>query len=155
MSVQFAKIANSQEFKQSYDDWSVYNVEQDGQKLCYALSLPVDRSGNYNKRADPYVMITNIGGGKDEFSVTSGYKYKKDISPKIIIGKNDYDLGVVEGEFAWFKTSEYDGIIVDKMKKGKAMTIKGTSAKGSYSGDTYSLKGFSAAHDEIHSLCKN
>lgn len=154
VSLLVAGIANSQEFKESYDDWSVYTVQQDGQKLCYTVSFPTDKKGNYSKRGEPYVMVTNVGGGKDEFSVTSGYKYKKDVSPQVIIGKNEYDLGTVEGEFAWFKTSEYDGIIVVKMKNGKGMTIKGTSAKGSYSGDSYSLKGFSAAYTEMHRLCK-
>lgn len=99
-------------------------------------------------------MITNVGGIKDEFSVTSGYQYKKDLLPKVIIRKREYDLGIVQGEFAWFKTSEYEKKIVDQMKKGKSMVVKGTSSDGSYSGDTYSLKGFSEAHSQISNLCK-
>lgn len=146
-------VANSQEFKNSYKDWSVYTAHQNGQSLCYIVSFPTNKTGNYSHRGDPYVMVTNVSGDRDEFSITSGYPYKEGTEPRAIIDNVEYKLSMTEGEFAWFKTAKYDGIAVSKMKKGSKMQVKGTSTKGTYSVDTYSLSGFTAAYDKMRSLC--
>ena len=146
-------VANSQEFKKSYNDWSVYTAYQNGQKLCYIVSFPTNKTGNYRRRGDPYVMVTNVSGSRDEFSITGGYPYKNGTEPRAIIDNNEYRLSMIEGEFAWFKTAKYDKIAVDKMKKGIKMTVKGTSKKGTYSIDTYSLSGFTAAYNKMRGLC--
>ncbi|PIR37457.1 MAG: hypothetical protein COV35_10220 [Alphaproteobacteria bacterium CG11_big_fil_rev_8_21_14_0_20_39_49] len=148
-----ASAANSQEFKNSYQDWSVYTSYQNGRKLCYIVSFPTNKTGNYSRRGDPYVMITNVGGDRDEFSITSGYPYKEGTEPRAIIDNVEYKLSMTDGEFAWFKTEKYDNIAISKMKKGMKMRIKGTSTKGTYSIDTYSLSGFTAAYNKMHSLC--
>jgi invasion protein IalB len=146
--------AYSQEFKKSFQDWSVYTAYQSGQKLCYMVSFPTNKTGNYTRRGDPYVMVTSIGGDRDEFSITSGYPYKKGTEPRAVIDGKEYRLSMTEGEFAWFKTEQYDRKAVQKMKKGMKMRIKGTSPKGTYSIDTYSLRGFTAAYNKMHSLCR-
>lgn len=48
--VQFSVIANSQDLKSSHNRWSVYTIEQDGQKLCYMMSHPESKKGNSKKR---------------------------------------------------------------------------------------------------------
>ena len=148
-----SSVASAQEFKRAYNDWSVYTAFQNGQKLCYIVSFPTNKTGNYSRRGDPYVMVTSVSGSRDEFSITGGYPYKNNTEPRAIIDNNEYKLSMTEGEFAWFKTEKYDKIAIEKMKKGLKMKIKGTSTKGTYSVDTYSLSGFTAAYDKMRSLC--
>lgn len=145
--------AFSQQFQKSYKDWSVYTTKRDGLNLCYMVSYPKRKSGNYNKRGQPYVMVTNINGKISEVSATGGYPYKKNTEPRVIIDGEEHRLSMTKNETAWFKTDEYDAIAIDKMKKGRKMTVKGTSIKGTYSIDNYSLSGFTSAYRKITSLC--
>ena len=145
--------ANSQELKNKYKDWSVYTINENGQKLCYAVSYPKRKTGNYRSRSQPYAMVTTANGKEDEFSVTGGYKYKERTEPRIKIDRKTYRLSLTKGEMAWPKTDKFDRILVDKMKKGSTMKVTGTSQIGTYSIDTYSLSGFTKAHRRIRGLC--
>jgi len=145
--------AFSQQFQKSYKDWSVYTTKRDGLNLCYMVSYPKRKNGNYNKRGQPYVMITNINGQISEVSATGGYPYKNNTEPRVIIDGEEHRLSMTKNETAWFKTDEYDAIVIGKMKKGHKMTVKGTSKRGTYSIDTYSLSGFTSAYKKISTLC--
>ncbi|MFO1113388.1 MAG: invasion associated locus B family protein [Rhodospirillales bacterium] len=46
-----------------------------------------------------------------------------------------------------------DRAIVAAMKAGQKMTVRGTSARGTITTDTYSLSGFSAALAAIDKAC--
>ena len=100
-------------------------------------------------------MVTAIEHDDLELSVTGGYRYKKNTEPRIEIDRKKFKISLTQGEFAWAKTDRYDRILIDKMKKGMKMKVTGTSIKGTYSIDTYSLKGFTKAYNQIRSLCKN
>ena len=39
------------------------------------------------------------------------------------------------------------------MKRGSTMTVRGTSVRDTFSMDTYSLTGFSAAYDAMRDAC--
>lgn len=150
-----SQYACAQQFVKKYNDWSVYTTENGDSKLCYMISYPKKKNGNYRYRGEPYAMVTSIGGKREEFSITSGYKYKSTAEPRAIIDGQEYRLSITEGEMAWFKTSKYDHIAITKMKKGNWLKVKGTSTKGTYSVDTYSLKGFTNAYSKVKKLCSN
>lgn len=147
------KHAHAQKFQKQYNDWSVYTSSRGGQKLCYMVSFPKRKNGNYRYRSEPYVMVTNVGGRRDEVSVTGGYSYKRRTEPRAIVDGKEYRMSVISGEMAWFRTGAYDRKVISKMKKGMKLKVKGTSAKGTYSIDTYSLRGFTKAYNKIRSLC--
>ena len=63
-------------------------------------------------------------------------------------------MGSPLSETAWFKTDQYDKKAINRMKKGHKLVVKGTSQKGTYSVDTYSLSGFTKAYNRINSLCR-
>jgi invasion protein IalB len=44
--------------------------------------------------------------------------------------------------------------LVETMRKGQDLTVKGTSAKGTASTDVYSLKGLSLALDKVGQECR-
>ena len=46
-----------------------------------------------------------------------------------------------------------DGIIVDAMKAGKAMTVVGYSQRGTETTDTYTLIGFTKAYHSLQQDC--
>jgi hypothetical protein len=118
------------------------------------VSYPNRKTGNYNNRGEPYAMVTNIAGQAVEISVTSGYPYKKNTEPRLIIDGIEHRLSMTKGETAWFKTDEYDATAIEKMKKGYKLRVKGTSQIGTYSIDSYSLIGFTDAYNKMTKLCK-
>ena len=56
-------------------------------------------------------------------------------------------------ETAWAPDTTSDQRMVAAMKAGSVMVVQGTSARGTLTKDTYSLKGFTKAHSTISEAC--
>lgn len=134
-------------------DWNVFSMTQQGKKVCYIASAPKQKTGNYKHRSDPYVLVTHINTNVDEASTTSGYPYKQGSEVALTVEGKNYKL-FTKGELAWAYDTSQDHQIVADMKAGSSLKVKGNSTKGTYSTDTYSLKGFTAAYNRMKALCK-
>lgn len=144
----------AQELVATHGDWNVIRYVEGGKQFCYIHSVPINETGNYTRRGGPYVLVVRQGGGAgDQVSVTSGYPYKDGSEAELKIDDRTFKL-FVHGEKAWARNAEEDKALVGAMIKGLRMTLRGTSQKGTYSLDTYSLRGFSRAHDEIVKACR-
>jgi hypothetical protein len=58
-----------------------------------------------------------------------------------------------DDDTAWGGDARTDSALVTAMKAGTSMTVRGTSARGTLTTDTYSLAGFTAAHAAIDKAC--
>lgn len=141
--------ASASNLDSTHSDWKVYT---DGKGICYIASQPVKEDGNWKKRGQPYVLV-NSKGQKDEINVSSGYPYKKGPDVELKVDSKLFSL-FSQNENAWAKTSNADAAIVQWMKRGANLTVKGVSGRGTYSVDTYSLKGVTAAYKRMKELCK-
>lgn len=137
----------------THHNWSLYSTTLQGKKACYIASFAVDKKGDYSYRDDPYLLVTRISNNIYEVSVSSGYKYKHKSDVNVNIEGEKYTM-FTQGEYAWAYDSKQDAQMIERMKKKNHMTVRGTSIKGTYSLDKYSLKGFTAAYNEMQSLCK-
>lgn len=149
----FAYAAEAQVKDKQFKDWSVYTTTLQGRKTCYIASFPVSKTGNYSLRDEPYFLVTNIDANTDEISTSSGYKYKINSDIDLSIQGDNFKL-FTKGELAWAPDSQKDKEIIETIKKRGNMTVKGTSVKGTYSVDKYSLMGFSSAYSRMKELCK-
>jgi invasion protein IalB len=145
--------ANAQVKDQAYKDWTVYTMIMDGKKTCYITSFPKQKSGNYKKRDEPYLMVTRVGDGVAEVSTSAGYKYASGSKVQVTIDKKKLTM-FTGGEVAWANDKLSDQEFVAAMKKASGLTLKSTSAMGSYSIDKYSLNGFGKAYDRMFEACK-
>ena len=59
-----------------------------------------------------------------------------------------------KGRNAWNRDAQVDRAMVEAMKGGSELVIKGTSQRGTLTTDTYSLNGFSAALAAIMKACE-
>ena len=59
-----------------------------------------------------------------------------------------------EGEHAWTRTNDEDRALIGAMKAGASMTVRGTSVRNTYSMDSFSLSGFTAAMDAMRAACQ-
>lgn len=152
LSVFIAYGANAQEKDRSYNQWTVYTTKLQGKKTCYMASFPTKKSGNYRRRDEPYLLVTRMDNNVYEVSTSSGYPYKKGGDVNVDIDGKKYTM-FTQGELAWAHGAQQDIEMVRKMKAGNFIKIRGTSQLGTYSIDTYSLKGFTAAFNRMNSVC--
>ena len=136
-----------------FDDWHVLSATQNERKLCYIASIPKKKEGNYKKRGEAFLLVSLFKDRNPEISISAGYPYKKGSSVKFDIDETKYSLKELEGERAWTQTEELDKKIIISMQKGNKLIAKGTSSTGTYSIDSYSLKGFSKAFTKMQLLC--
>jgi invasion protein IalB len=60
-----------------------------------------------------------------------------------------------QGDGLWIKNAAEEEKMVEAMRKGADMTVKGTSSRGTESIDVFSLKGLSQALDRIAQECRH
>jgi invasion protein IalB len=149
-----AAAAQTPEFLGSHRDWNVYAFTEDSRKICYMASEPKKQEGDYTRRGNPAVLVTRRPGSPavDEVSVQPGYSYLEGSEVKVDVGRNEFML-FTQGEHAWTKSAEADRALIEAMKDGSDMTVRGTSVKNTYSLDTYSLLGFTAAYQAMVEAC--
>lgn len=138
----------------TFGDWSAYAYTESGNKVCYMASTPIKAEGKYTKRGDIIAFITHrpAEGTKDEFSYMTGYPYKDSGNATVIIGSSKFSL-FTQGESAWTTDSNTDNKLIEAIRRGSKMIVKGRSKRGTLTTDTFSLKGSSSAHQAIDKEC--
>ena len=139
----------------TYDDWTAYVYQDQNGKTCYMATEPKKSTGKYKVRDDIFLFVTHHLAEKefDIVNVSAGYTYKKGSKPTFTVDKNKAVTLVSHADTAWAKDSAADLKLIGQMKKGTTAVLKGTSARGTQTTDTFSLKGFSRAYHEIQKAC--
>ncbi len=124
-------------------------------KTCYIVSFPRKKQGKYTRRDLTYLVVAHRPAERvfGEVSVEAGYDYKPDsVVTAAIDGKNTFKL-FTKGGNAWPNNAAADKAFVSAMKQGQSLVLKGTSARGTVTTDTYSLSGFTRALATIDRDC--
>ena len=138
-----------------HKDWSVYEVTDSRGRICYAASEPKEQSGNYSRRDPPALLVARLPGDPppEQVSVQPGYSYLKASVVEAKIGGRTFRL-FTDGEHAWTRTNDEDRTLIEAMKAGATITVRGTSIRNTFSLDTYSLSGFTAAVEAMRAACR-
>jgi hypothetical protein len=114
----------------------------------------VNQEGNYAKRGNPAVLVARLPGDPpgEQVSVQPGYAYRKGSMVEVKVEGRNFQL-FTQGEHAWARTDADDKALIEAMRRGSDMTVRGTSVRDTFSLDTYSLNGFSAAYDAMRDAC--
>ena len=137
-----------------FKDWESFVLSQDGNKTCFAQSIPVVRAPKKLKR-DPsrlFVSFRPAENIKNEVSVTNGYDFKLKAPVTAKSGKKSYDL-FSKGQFAWVVDNKDEQKLILTMKKASRLMIIGNSQKGSQTTDHYSMMGFTKAYNSAKKNC--
>ena len=148
-------VAQTPEYLGTYRDWNVYRFVDGDEKICYMASEPKKQEGNYQRRGNPAVLVTRRPAPRvvDEVSVQPGYSYASGSEVEVQVDRNRRFLLFTRGEHAWTKSADADEELIRAMRRGTDMTVRGTSVKNTFSLDTYSLLGFTAAYDAMVEAC--
>jgi invasion protein IalB len=140
-----------------FGDWGAYTASPGGKKVCFALAKPSNsKTAPPNRPRDPtYMFISSRPAEKvrDEVSVIFGYGFKPNADASIEISGAAYAM-YTQADGAWIKNAAEETRLVDAMRKGADLTVKGTSAKGTASTDVYSLRGLPEALNRVGQECK-
>lgn len=144
------QIARLGEFGQ----WRAFSYNDDGNKTCYMASQPTEAEGDYDKRGDIYAMVTHRPWKetRDVVSFVIGYPFKQDSTVSVDIDGKKFTL-FTHQDTAWAPDKQTDQAMVEAMVEGVNMVVKGTSTRGTLTTDTYSLIGFTKAHEAIDRAC--
>jgi Invasion associated locus B (IalB) protein len=140
-----------------YGMWGAYTASPAGKKVCFALAKPTASETNPpNRPRNPvYIFISTRPADKvtNEVSLVVGYPFKAGTEATAQVGGTSFAL-YTQQDGAWIKNATEEAKMVDAMRGGDSAVIKGVSAKGTQSTDTFSLKGVAQALDRTAQECK-
>ena len=137
-----------------FKDWESFVLSQEGNKVCFAQSIPVVKAPKKLKR-DPsrlFVSFRPVENIKNEVSVTNGYEFKLKSPVTAKSGKKSYDL-FSKGRFAWVVDSDDESKLILTMKKASRLMIIGNTNKDDQTTDHYSMMGFTKAYNTAKKSC--
>jgi invasion protein IalB len=110
------------------------------------------------KRGDIMMVITHRPAAKshDEVSFQAGYTFKEGTPVTVDVDGKKFSFFTkpdVDPDAAWANDPNADKAIVASMKAGKTAKVRGASARGTETVDTFKLAGFGRAYAEIGKAC--
>jgi hypothetical protein len=150
----FGFDAFSQELQSKFQDWSVFKTERADSIVCYAASIPIRHDGTYDKRGEPFFLVTNIENDADEISTSSGFIFNKKSDVEVSFGSKKFFLFPYK-TMAWANDKNDDIDIIKEMQKHEEMVVTGIARDGKIAKDTYSLIGFAKAYESMKTICQD
>jgi hypothetical protein len=140
-----------------FGTWGAYTATPNGKKVCFALAKPSSSKTNPpNRPRDPaYAFVSTRPAEKvtNEVSIMIGYTLKPGSESSLEVGGASYAM-YTQGDGLWIKNAAEEERMVDAMRKSADVIVKGVSAKGTETTDTFSLKWLSQALDKLAQDCK-
>lgn len=135
-------------------DWKTYRHTHRGETLCFAVTRASEQKPSGGDRDTPHVYVTTWpkAGIKAEVSVLLGYALDKGAEVTVDISGTSFTL-VADGDRAYIGAADDEQKLLDAMRRGKVMTVEGTSDSGTRSRDVFSLAGVTASVQAIASSC--
>ena len=140
-----------------FGTWGAYTAAPNGKKVCFALAKPASSKTNppNRPRDASYAFVSTRPAEKvaNEVSVMIGYQLKPGSEGSLEIGTSRYAM-YAQGDGLWIKNAAEEDAMVAALRKGADATVKGTSAKGTETIDTFPLKGLAQALDKLAQECR-
>ncbi len=140
-----------------FGTWGAYSATPNGKRVCFALAKPTSSKTNPpNRPRDPaYAFVSTRPAEKvvNEVSVMIGYALKPGSESTLEVGGASFAM-YTQGDGLWIKNAAEEEQMVQAMRRSADAVIRGVSAKGTETTDTFSLKGLSQALDKIAQDCK-
>ncbi|RED49126.1 invasion associated locus B family protein [Aestuariispira insulae] len=137
-----------------YKKWQAHSYVDAGAKVCNMWSEPTKHEEGGKQRGQIFAFITHRASSKrfHEVSFDMGYPLKSGSEVTVKIGSKTFKLFTQDSSAFAFK--EDDKALVKAMRGGSTMIVTGESQRGTKTKDTYSLSGFTKAHNTISKACK-
>lgn len=137
-----------------FTGWDAYEHTDKGAKLCYLHAQPQKKEPASAKRGEIYILVTHKPKEKirNEVSIYFGYPLKETTPAQAVVGPTTIEM-FTHQEAAWAADAATDQKLVDALRKGKTLVVRGESSRGTKTTDTYDLDGFGQALQAIDKAC--
>ena len=138
----------------TFSDWTVYTRDVSGDRICYALATPAQKTPSSVTHGDVYFMVANwkSGAATEQPSLLAGYPLKAKSVPKARVGSTRVNMYSADNE-AFVEAGTDETKLVNAMRKGAVMRVEAVSQRGTATSYEFSLKGVTAALRKARSLC--
>lgn len=140
-----------------FGDWGAYTASPGGKKICFALAKPATSETNPpNRPRDPawfFVSTRPAEKVKEEVSVIIGYPFKANSDAVVEIGSTNFAM-YTQNDGAWVKNAAEEARLIEAMRRGADVTVRGESGRGTKTTDRFSLKGVAQALDRAAQECR-
>lgn len=140
---------------ESAGKWQAFSSQQGRSKICYALSKAETRVPANLKDVEGLLFISSRPGEnvRNEISFVMNFDLKEDVEHQAIIGTDRFAL-VAKGQNMWLKNPAEETRMLDALRRGAGLEIKGTSKRGNPTSDKYSLAGITQVVKRAEDACK-
>ena len=145
--------ARAQELIERFYDWSLFRGKRVNDEICYIAATPMRSGGGYDKRGEPFFLVSAVKDDADEISVSSGFIYKSSSNVEVSFGSKKFYLFPYEA-MAWAAKKDDDIDILKEMQKTSDLVVSGVTRDGKMAIDTYSLIGFVKAYRKMQEVCR-
>jgi invasion protein IalB len=153
-----------------YADWGAYTATPGGKKICFVLAKPksskTEPAGRPRNQAYVFISTRPTENVRNEVSFMVGYPFKTSSDAAAEIGSAKFEM-YTQNDGAWVghrcqstntaclsENVAEEARMVEAMRKGSELVIKGTSVRGTASTDQFSLKGLTEALNRANQECK-
>lgn len=135
--------------------WQAFSSQQGRSKVCYALSKAETRIPANLKDVEGLLFVSSRPGEgvRNEISFVMNFDLKEGVEHQAIIGNERFAL-VAKGQNMWLKNPAEEPRMLDALRRGSGLEIKGTSKRGNPTSDKYSLAGISQIVKRAEDACK-
>ena len=137
-----------------YKNWESFTYTGNKGKICFAQTVPLEKSPKNFKREPSRLFVTfrKEEKIKNEVSVTSGYIYKP-ASVAAKSGRNEFIFNQSKDKFAWIQDQEEEYNLIKVMKKASKLSISASTTNGVKTKELYSMMGFTKAYNTAKKSC--
>ena len=143
----------AQELIERFYDWSLFRTTKVNDEICYLAATPMKTDGNYDKRGEPFFLVSSVKDDADEISVSSGFIYKFNSNVEVSFGSKKFYLFPYDAT-AWSNKKGDDIDILKEMQKASDLIVSGVTRDGKMAIDSYSLIGFVKAYRKMQEVCR-
>lgn len=133
-----------------FDAWGAYSYDSGGSKVCYILSIPTSSAPANVDHGEIFFLISQRPGQNVSYEPQAMMGYPLQEASKIDVSIDGRSFSLfTRGNSAWVENAAEEPQLVAAMKAGSSMTIKAVSRRGTNTSYSYSLKGVTAALNQI------
>ncbi|MCF3932141.1 invasion associated locus B family protein [Acuticoccus sp. M5D2P5] len=139
---------------EQFGDWEAYRYDANGQTTCYILSKPKTLSPSNRNHGDVFFFLTTRPAENvtNEVSILVGYPFEPDSTVIVDVDGQEFSL-FTKDDGAWVESTAEEQQLVAAMRAGRAMSVRGTSARGTNTSYSFSLSGVTAGSNRISNGC--
>ncbi|MAY64153.1 MAG: hypothetical protein CML29_18265 [Rhizobiales bacterium] len=147
-----AAAAQSPTRIKQFDAWGAYSYNSGNSKVCYVLSVPTAKNPANVNHGDIFFLVSQRPGQNISYEPQAmmGYPLKEASKVEVDVDGRKFSL-FTRGNSAWVENAAEEPQLVAAMRAGSAMTVKAVSRRGTETSYSYSLKGVTAALNQINS----